>query len=148
MKFRHSTDSDYQAIVALYNRCKLDEFVFEPQPLTLLPLEQDNKRAPIIFSSDILLAEDERVNGFCAYKDSTVIALYVDKPFRSKGLGAKLLRQVLTKMPLPISLYVVATNVQAIAFYTKLGFITDSSSVFDYNGVDVVANKMLLSQFE
>ena len=56
-------------------------------------------------------------------------SLYVARGMRSKGLGARMLRELLGDAP--AVLWVFAANARAIAFYAGCGFAADGHETFD-----------------
>jgi [ribosomal protein S18]-alanine N-acetyltransferase len=82
----------------------------------------------------------ERVVGYCIYylkpvissggfkKQAVICSIAIDRNFRGKGIGKKLLKESIKEMRLnkisSIILYVSKNNVPAIRLYEKMGFLT------------------------
>jgi len=66
-------------------------------------------------------AEDARILGFVALRDSYVDRLYVHPAAQRDGVGAALLRQALAISPAGIELHTHVKNTKARAFYEKHG---------------------------
>lgn len=63
-------------------------------------------------------------------KHNTVLGMSVDKRYRNRGIGSKLLEYAIdwarsTKVVKRIELYVFTTNERAIHLYEKYGFVTE-----------------------
>lgn len=143
MKIREFTDRDYQAILDIYSKSKLDELRYEDKKFTLLPLENDDKRLSELKESLIYVYEKESVVAYGAIFGSEIRALFVLPDFRGKGIGKSLLQFLLSKAKGETVLYVAKTNAPAKKFYNKFGFkITDEFRT-TYNGIEVYANKMV-----
>lgn len=78
-----------------------------------------------------VLRDEDKIAGFATYYYPAptvghIELLAINKQFRSKGLGKKLIEYVTTEMAKQgvktLQLYVYPTNPEAIKFYTHLGF--------------------------
>ena len=138
---------DYASILNVYAHSKLDELVNESASFTLLPLDRDTKRLAELQESDIYVYEDNGIVAYGAVFESEIRALFVHSHSRGKGIGKTLFRFLLSKLsPCPINqtvtLHVAKSNDAAKALYKNFGFKVVEEFMAEYNGVDVMANKM------
>ena len=145
MNIRPFRDNDFPAILDIYANSKLDELRFESEEFELLPLEDDRVRLAELKESDIYVYDDGGVIGYGALFGSEVRALFVCPSARGKGIGKSLLGFVLLKVKGTASLYVVKTNIPAKRLYNNVGFVITDEFETTYNGVSVLANKMVRS---
>jgi putative acetyltransferase len=143
MNIRKYNAKDYQTILDIYAASKLDELRYEDARFELLPLDQDMKRLKQLLESVIYLCEDNEVVGYCANFGSEIRALFVHPKSRGKGIGKCLLEFLLAKISGPAELYVAKSNTPAKNLYAKYGFLIVEEFATSYNGVPVLANKML-----
>lgn len=144
MGIRNYEDSDFPAIVEIYNNSKLDELQFEPGRFELVPLDEDPVRWSRFKESDVYVFEDSSVIAYCALNDTNIEAIYVSPKSRRKGIAKILLEFLLSKVEGDMSLNVAKNNKPAITLYQKYGFEVESEFSTSYNGVKAVANKMVL----
>ncbi|OED34137.1 hypothetical protein AB833_32480 [Chromatiales bacterium (ex Bugula neritina AB1)] len=147
MKFRRYCDTDFEAVTAIYNSSKLDELKFERRQHTLIPLLEDHRRLERLLDSDIYVAIDENncIVAYGAINHREIRALYVHPNIRGNGVGAKLLRYLISRIDGSATLNVARSNKPAITLYKKFGFTVVQKFRSSYNGVRVVANEMLLA---
>lgn len=145
MSIRAFTPKDFGSIESIYNLSKLDELRFESERFELLPLSQDEKRLKGLLESKIFVYESIGILGYGAYFGSEIRALFVDPTCRGQGIGSKLLNFMLQMVVDPACLYVAKTNEPAKALYSRYGFQVVYEFSTTYNGVSVLANKMLRS---
>lgn len=143
MKIRSYSIEDYPAVLAIYAASKLDELRFEEVEFTLLPLERDAKRLGQLLESTIYVCEDDGIVGYCARYGSEIRALFVHPGNRGKGVGRCLLEFLLAQIPGPAQLYVASSNAPAKHLYERYGFEVVQEIETSYNGVSVLANKMI-----
>lgn len=138
---------DYASILDVYAHAKLDELINENGNFKLLPLNKDKKRLSELQQSDIYVYDDNGVVAYGAVFESEIRALFVHSHSRGKGIGKTLFRFLLSKLsPCPINqtvtLHVAKSNDAAKALYKNFGFKVVEEFMAEYNGVDVMANKM------
>lgn len=143
MNIRPFEKRDYPAILEIYSMSKLDELINETKQFELLPLDKDPKRLSELFESDIYVYEEAGIMGYGALFGAEIRALFVHPHGRRKGLGRQLLEYLLAKVEGDTTLYVAKTNNNAKNLYEKFGFIVVGEFKTEYNGVPVLANKML-----
>ena len=145
MSIREFRSKDFGSIESIYNLSKLDELRFESAKFELLPLSQDEKRLRGLLESKIFVYESDRILGYGAYWGSEIRALFVDPACRGQGIGSRLLNFMLQLVIHPAILYVAKTNESAKSIYSRYGFQVIDEFSTTYNGVSVLANKMLRS---
>ncbi len=143
MNIRPFRDNDFQEILEIYANSKLDELRFETEVFELLPLEEDKTRLAALRESDIYVYEDGGVKGYGALCGSEIRALFVCPRARGKGIGKSLLDFIFLKVTGSVSLYVAKTNIPAKQLYLSVGFVITDEFETMYNGVSVLANKMV-----
>ena len=145
MRIRDFNSNDFGSIESIYNLSKLDELYFENVKYELLPLSKDKTRLSSLLESEILVYEKDSILGFGAYFGSEIRALFVDPVCRGQGIGSTLLNYMLGCVVHPATLYVAKTNEPAKALYSRYGFQIVDEFNTSYNGIPVLANKMLRS---
>jgi len=155
MNIRLINDDDFPVIFDIYASSKLDELRFETTHFELLPLEHDEVRLAELKESDIYVyvyvyedecvgeSEGESVVGYAALFGSEIRALFVRPSARGKGVGKDLLEFLLRKAVGGITLYVAKTNTPAKQLYQHYGFKVTTEFETQYNGMPVLANKMV-----
>ena len=143
MRIRSFNQGDFPAILDIYAKSKLDELIHEDKEFVLLPLEEDEKRLAELLESDIYVCEDNRVIGYGALFGSEIRALFVHPDCRGRGLGKLLLEYLLSLIEGQAVLYVAKTNAHAKNLYEKYRFKVADEFETAYNGVPVLANKMV-----
>ncbi len=143
MNIRAYTEKDHAAIQSIYSAAKLDELRFEEAPFEFLPLDRDEKRLGLLLESEIYVCEEDGIVGYCARYGSEIRALFVHPHWRGKGIGRCMLEFLLTRIPGQAHLYVARSNMSAKNLYIQYGFKVVEEFETSYNGVPVIANKMI-----
>lgn len=143
MSIREFRSKDFGAIESIYNASKLDELRFESEKFELLPLSKDEKRLRSLLESKIYVYERDRILGYGAYLGSEIRALFVEPTSRGQGVGSDLLSFMLKFITHPATLYVAKSNEPAKSIYSDFGFKVIEEVSTTYNGISVLANKML-----
>ena len=146
MGIRRFLHTDYPAVSQIYADSKLDELRFEKHDYKFVPLDKDEKRFAEFNESDVYVYEEKEVVGYCANYYSEIRAIYVHSKNRGKGLGTMMLEFLLSKLDGEISLNVARSNYPAQELYKKYGFEVVNEFTTSYNGVEAVANKMILKK--
>lgn len=132
---RHYNGSDWQAVCAIYNRSKPDELLGIVDAASILPLEVDMDMQALFRGSNVIVAESEhQVAGFGGSRGSFITWLFVHPEFRRKGIATALVREMLGRLPQPVTLNVVASNTPARALYERIGFAVDREFVGSFQG--------------
>lgn len=140
---RQFQTNDFAKIAEIYALAKLDEFRFENDQFTLLPLAQDEKRLNGLMEAQIFVYDNGRVLGYGAVFRHEIRALFVHPLARGQGLGKSPLEYLLAEIVYPAHLYVVKSNAPAKALYQAYGFLVTRDFQTDYNGKSIVANEMV-----
>lgn len=148
MNIRPFDPVDLPQLLHIYSASKLDELKNESAAFELLPLDQDPKRLEQLMESDIYIYQQQKVNGpeimaYGAVYKSEIRALFVQPESRGQGIGKTLLEYLLLKASGEASLYVAKSNHNAKTLYGAYGFVVTEEFETQYNGVAVVANKMV-----
>jgi len=143
MNIREYRKSDQKRILEIYAQSKLDELKFETVEFTLLPLEKDVDRLSKLYESDIYVFDDNGVIAYIAHLGAEITALFVQPGSRRQGVGQQLLEFILFKIPENAFLYVATSNKSAICLYQNYGFEIINEFETSYNGVSVIAKKMV-----
>lgn len=145
MLIRPYIESDFQAVLEIYRKSKLDELRYEDKTFEFLPLQKDEKRFGKFKESQIFVYEDNGINGYAALFQSEIRALYVHPNMRGQGIGTRLLEFLLSRIKGDAHLFVAKSNAPAKRLYRKYGFIIVDEFETSYNGIAVFANKMRMS---
>ena len=143
MNIRPFQQSDFPRLLDIYSLSKLDELKHESAVFELLPLDQDKPRLESLLASHIYVYQIDDVLAYGAVFESEIRALFVHPQARGKGVGRALLEYLLTKIPGDACLYVAKSNEAAKALYQMYGFVVCHEFETQYNGVPVMANKMV-----
>ena len=143
MSIRKYKADDFPIVSEIYASSKLDEVINEDSEFTLIPLEKDDKRLSILMASDIYVYDEQGILGYGAHDGPEITALYVHPRHRGRGVGITLLKYLLSKIPQQAYLYVAKSNTLAIGIYQKFGFEIIEEFQVIYNGVPVLANKLI-----
>jgi ribosomal protein S18 acetylase RimI-like enzyme len=136
---------DFHQVEKIYNRSKLDEFYGELSEFSLVPLSEDNEMTTLFSESQIYVYGGEEILGFCGHKGNYISWLFVDPEHRGKGVAEALLLHILPILESTASLTVLKSNKRAISLYAKLGFEVEREFETKYQGIPVVANKLVLN---
>ena len=123
MNIRKYTENDFPQISSIYSKCKQEEFGGENSVFDFPCLEDDTRNHTEFIESDKYVYESHSILGFVTILRNTIGWLYVDPEYRNQGVGSKLIEFILDTYDLPLSLKVVASNIKAIDFYGKYGFV-------------------------
>lgn len=144
MTIRLYETQDRSDILGIYAASKLDELKFETAIFELLPLESDKKRLAELMESDIYVYDDgNSIIAYGAIYGCEVRALFVHPSERGHGVGKRLLKYLLFRINGSASLYVAKSNSPAIKLYKNFGFSVCGEFETSYNGIAVLANKMI-----
>ena len=135
--------SDFPRLLDIYAASKLDELKNEPRTFELLPLDQDSQRLDQLLESDIYVYKNADMMAYGALHQDEIRALFVHPESRGNGIGKALLEFLLLKIKGEACLYVAKSNVSAKALYGAYGFKVTEEFETQYNGVSVLANKMI-----
>jgi len=101
-------------------------------PVLHTPEEEGEFFRDHVFTMDEveIAIHDEKIVGFCAFREGWIDHLYVLPEFQGRGIGTMLLEKSMEKYP-QLELWVFQKNEQARKFYERRGFvlaeITDGS---------------------
>ena len=87
--------------------------------------EEDEKffRDHVFTVNEVAIAlHDEKIIGFCAFRQGWIDHLYVLPAFHGRGIGTMLLAKPMEKYP-ELELWVFQKNEQARKFYERRGFV-------------------------
>lgn len=143
MSIRKYTVNDYPAVLEIYSKAKLDELRYENNIFELLPLDKDNVRLAGLIESEIYLYDNGRVLGYGAICDKEIRALFVLPESRGLGVGKVLLEFLISQISGVVSLYVADSNFPAKNLYGHYGFKVTDIFETSYNGISVLANRMV-----
>ncbi|SFC61554.1 Acetyltransferase (GNAT) domain-containing protein [Kushneria avicenniae] len=138
---------DFDALNALYQRSKGDEFRFEkgwPDRFPIIPLSQDSDRLDMFNDSTALVVDVDTTGlaGVIYWQHSHIVGLMVRPEFRGRGIGRALMTAAFARMAGTVTLDVVASNVAAIRLYESLGFQRVDQREGRYQGVPVTMSMM------
>lgn len=144
MPIRPFRADDFNAIGKIYLDAKYAELAHEPHVFTIIPLAEDENLLPAFRESAVIVYEHSaEVVGFAATYENTLRALFVHGSARNLGVGNSLLHAVLTSHQASLQLSVARSNLGAVRFYERHGFIHTAEEVRSYQGKDVVYLSML-----
>ncbi len=143
MTIRPYQGADFSAVLQIYAASKLDELVYEDRSFQLLPLDQDSDRLEGFRNSQVFVFGLDGLKAWAALDKSEITALFVHPQARGTGIGKMLLRFMLEKIEGEAILYVAKSNVPAKRLYERHGFANTSEFLTEYNGVPLLANKMV-----
>jgi len=146
MYIRRYKKTDYPDILKIYALSKLDELRFENKEFILQPLDKDPKRLSEFNESDIYVYQEQKIVGFIGLFGSEIRMLFVHPTARGKGIGKLLLEFLLSKISGEMSLNIVRSNFPAKNLYSAYGFQIIDEYKTSYNGISVLANKMLRTE--
>jgi putative acetyltransferase len=144
MIIRRYKDDDFEQLAEIYNTAHPDEFYREEGQFSLLPWAEDKHILALLDSSDVYVYEDGAILGFCGYLGRKINWLFVEPNARGKGVAAKLLSYIVPKLPSNAFLFVLKSNVRAIALYEKFGFVAQQEFMIDFQGRNIMLTKMII----
>jgi putative acetyltransferase len=145
MPVRDLKAGDFPAVCSIYLEAKREELRFEAHPFDVTPLEQDEGVLAAFNESDVCVFDDGEVRGFAATFAGQLRALFVGREARGKGIGQALLDSVVAKEAKGVSLNVAKSNVNALRFYVRNGFLITGETVREYSGYRINYVKMQLA---
>lgn len=87
-----------------------------------------------LLEADVFVYEaDKEVQGFIGLVDSYIAGIFVDKKYRSMGVGKQLLEYAKKQSP-ALSLNVYQQNRRAVEFYLREGFLVDTEGIDEETG--------------
>lgn len=138
MTIRHYTTKDFPAICSIYADAKRDELQFEGHSFDVTPLARDDAILAAFNESVVTVFDDGvEVLGFAAAFEGQLRALFVGRNARGRGVGQALLDAVLANETGGVSLNVAKSNVDAIRFYRRNGFVVVDEALKRYAGFEV-----------
>lgn len=160
-QIRHASLPDAAAIAQLHHQCWLETYtgLIDQTFLDHLSPQRTQKRLEQgDYRQFLLLTIGDRPAGFCscgpsrdADADSVtgeVQAIYLLKAYQHQGYGRALLDRafgMLQQMGMQkVTLWVLSTNLQAITFYERYGFVADGAVKEQIIGTPVTELRMLL----
>ncbi|WP_159820188.1 GNAT family N-acetyltransferase [Colwellia sp. 20A7] len=146
MIIRQYKTDDFEQIADIYNAAHPEEFYREKGQFSLVPWAEDKHILSILDSSDVYVYEEAAILGFCGFLDNKLNWMFVEPTARGKGVAAKLLEHVLPKLPDHSFLFVLKTNVRAIALYEKFGFVVQQEFIVNFQGSNIVLTKMIIKK--
>jgi ribosomal protein S18 acetylase RimI-like enzyme len=144
MNIRKYKTEDFDQLATIYNAAHPDEFYREDSEFSLIPWAEDVYIMSILKDSDVYVCEGDSILGFCGYLGDKLNWMFVNPNFRGKGVAAKLLTHILPKLNDNTFLFVLKSNVRAIALYQKFGFILHKELLVDFQGHHILLNKMVI----
>lgn len=144
MIIRKYTADDFEQLADIYNVSHPDEFYCENGDFTFVPWADDKYIMSVLDNSDVYVCEDRAILGFCGYLDNHINWLFVGPEFRGQGVAAKLLEHVLPKLEDGATLSVWKSNKRAKALYEKYGFHLQREFSINFQGKDMIVNKMVI----
>lgn len=123
MKVRRFQAEDFPAVCRVYLDAKRDELRSAAATVAVTPLEDDPAIRGAFETSDVLVLEHEGViEGFLAFREEHLRALFVHSSMRGMGGGSVLMSSFLGSHNGSLVVYVAVSNVGAIRFYERRGF--------------------------
>ncbi|UIJ44537.1 GNAT family N-acetyltransferase [Sphingomonas cannabina] len=138
--------SDWPAINAIHDAARLDELRLSVGLHAFRPLAEVAEDEGL-FDGELWVAEAPHVVGFVAFDREEVSWLYVDPAHYGKGVGKRLLRHALARIPGDATTSVLAGNDPALNLYLAAGFeIVETRSGHLSGAPDVPATGHLLKR--
>jgi len=144
MQIRKYNTEDFNQIAAIYNAAHPDEFYREKGQFSLVPWAEDKYILSILDSSDVYVYEEAAILGFCGFLDNKLNWMFVEPKARGTRVATKLLSYIVPKLPENSFLFVLKSNVRAIALYEKFGFVAQQEFMIDFQGSNIVLTKMII----
>ena len=121
MKLRAATKTDIEAIAKIMGDWCADT----PYIPALHTRDQDRKFiAGVVARQDVLVADDNGVQGFIAREGTEIDQLYLAQAARGRGMGRALLDEMKTRSA-QLELWCFQENTGARRFYERHGFTVD-----------------------
>lgn len=115
---RESQAKDLECIMQIWLTCNIETHHYVEKEYWLQNYEVVKKA----ISNGVYVYEEKgELLGFLGYIDSYIAGIFVNKEYRSKGIGKQLLDHAKSKN-LSLSLDVFSNNKKAIGFYQREGF--------------------------
>jgi len=134
----------FESIERIYNLAKPDEFLFEEDNFSCLPLKKDSAALLLFEKSRIFVFKQEDIWGFSGYSDLTINWLYVDPVHRRKNVARALLEHVLSSVEGNLCLNVASSNIAAKNLYNDLGFSVIKTFIGNFSGKPISVDRMEL----
>jgi ribosomal protein S18 acetylase RimI-like enzyme len=132
---RDYCSNDWEAVRKIYDLAKSDEMRGFVPADSIIPLNLNPAMLALFNESTILLFDIAgTVAGFGGYKNHTITYLFVHPEHRRKGVASGLLNAMLRELGGEATLNVAKRNTGAYELYSRLGFVTESEFVGQYNG--------------
>ena len=134
---------DFERICHIFSLSKKIEMSFSGIDIEIISLDNDEKLKVEFHNSEVIVAEiNNEVVGFAGYNNDFISFLFVHPLYSNKGIGRKLLEEVLINCKRP-HLAVLKENRPAINLYKSFGFEIEKEFEGMYNGVKCNAIKMI-----
>jgi ribosomal protein S18 acetylase RimI-like enzyme len=119
------TEPESDAVAAVWYRAGRRAYPYLPGWQAMTPeLAQQVFRNHIAAHCDVFVIEhDGIIAGYLALKGSYVDRLYIDPEHQGRGLGTALIAHARQLRPTGLELHTHQQNVDACAFYERLGFV-------------------------
>jgi ribosomal protein S18 acetylase RimI-like enzyme len=116
---REASETDIADIVSVFRSSRAERMPYLP---SLHSKEEDENYFKGLFQDHtIVVAGEERVIGFCVYKEGWIDHLYILPEFQGKGVGSMLLNKAKEAND-TLQLWVFQKNKDAVKFYESKGF--------------------------
>jgi len=120
---RAYVDTDWEQVREIYDLSKPDELKNIVDADTITPLSQDDQMLRYFNESEIMVYEEEgNILGFIGRKGNVVSWLFVHPDHRRKGIGRRLLKDLIHTWKGSLRLNLAKSNQGAMILYTSLGF--------------------------
>ena len=127
---RKFKDEDTTAVMTIWTKGNFEAHSFIDKDYWLLNYNKV-KDEYLKKSETYVYTENNEIKGFISILNNEYIgALFVRKEYRKQGIGRKLINFVKDKYD-KLTLNVYEKNINAILFYTKLGFINQKIQIDD-----------------
>lgn len=128
---RKMEKTDIQQVMQIWLNGNVEAHPFVPKDYWVSNYEMVREQ---LSEADVLVYEaDKEVQGFIGLVDSYIAGIFVDKKYRSMGVGKQLLEYV-KKQYSSLSLSVYQKNKRAVAFYLREGFTVSTEGMDEETG--------------
>ncbi len=128
---RKMEKTDIQQVMQIWLNGNVEAHPFVPKDYWVSNYEMVREQ---LSEADVLVYEaDKEVQGFIGLVDSYIAGIFVDKKYRSMGVGKQLLEYV-KKQYSSLSLSVYQKNKRAVAFYLREGFTASTEGMDEETG--------------